>query len=151
MTLPAILLVEDNGDDAELTLHALKASGVTFPIVVATDGAEALDYLFCRGRFADRDIHDSPAIILLDLQLPGIDGLEVLRVIRASRLPSPNLVIALTTSDEEEDIVSAYNLGVNSYIRKPVDFDQFREVVKQVGHYWLSLNTPPPSVRRPHM
>ena len=148
MTRPAILLVEDNDDDVELTLHALGACGLTCPIVVASDGEEALDYLFCRGPYADRDIRIAPAMILLDLQLPRVTGLQVLKAIREGGLPGPSLIVALTTSDEEDDILSAYRLGVNSYIRKPIDFDQFSEVVKEVGRYWLSLNTPPPPLSR---
>jgi len=146
MKRPPILLVEDNRDDVELTLHALKECGLGFPIVVASDGEEALDYLFGRGIYINRDTRDRPVMILLDLQLPRVDGLQVLRALRDSGLPGHIPVVALTTSDEENDIISAYKLGVNSYIRKPIDFDQFRETVKQVGRYWLSSNTMPPSI-----
>lgn len=148
MKRPPILLVEDNRDDVELTLHALKECGLGFPIVVAGDGEEALDYLFGRGVYANRNTRDHPVMILLDLKLPRIDGLQVLRAIRESGQPGYIPVVALTTSDEEEDVLSAYKLGVNSYIRKPIDFDQFSEAVRQVGRYWLSLNTMPSSIGR---
>lgn len=151
MTRPVILLVEDNRDDVELTLHALQACEAGFPIVIANDGTEALDYLLCRGPYANRDCLEGPVIILLDLKLPRMDGIEVLKVIREKQPPGQIVIIALTTSDEEDDIAAAYRYGVNSYIRKPIDFDQFSQVMKEVGRYWLSLNTPPPSPRRVRM
>jgi two-component system response regulator len=141
----SILLVEDNPDDVKLTLHALKKCNIANQVVVSGDGAEALDYLFGTGAHAGRDLSDLPAVVLLDLKLPKIDGLEVLRRMRADprarRLP----VVVLTSSKEEQDIVASYDLGANSYIRKPVDFDQFIEAVRQLGLYWLLLNEPPPN------
>ena len=141
----SILLVEDNPDDVKLTLHALKKCNIANQVVVSGDGAEALDYLFGTGAHAGRDLSDLPAVVLLDLKLPKIDGLEVLRRMRADprarRLP----VVVLTSSKEGQDIVASYDLGANSYIRKPVDFDQFIEAVRQLGLYWLLLNEPPPN------
>ncbi|MDD2764798.1 MAG: response regulator [Opitutaceae bacterium] len=141
-----ILLVEDNPDDVKLTLRALKKSNIANAVVTAGDGAEALDYLFATGIHAGRDPRAQPAVVLLDLKLPKIDGLEVLRRLRADprtrRLP----VVVLTSSREEQDVVASYDLGANSYIRKPVDFDQFIEAVRQLGLYWLLLNEPPPGV-----
>lgn len=135
-----ILLVEDNPDDEALTLRALKKNNILNQVVVARDGAEALDYLFCRGRYAARDADLLPELVLLDLKLPKIDGLEVLRQIRDAegtrRLP----VVILTSSNEQRDIIAGYDLGANSYIRKPVDFTQFTDAVRQLGVYWLVLN-----------
>lgn len=139
-----ILLVEDNPDDVELTLHAFKENNLANHIVTVGDGAEALDYLFAEGRFAGRDIGDLPSLVLLDLRLPKIDGIEVLRRIRGDERTKRLLVTILTTSDEEIDIVKSYDLGANSYVRKPVDFDVFMDVVRQLGLYWLVVNTPPP-------
>jgi len=140
-----ILLVEDNPDDEALTLRALKRNNILNNLVVARDGAEALDYLFAKGTYGGRDTRVLPEVVLLDLKLPKIDGLEVLRRIRdeehTRRLP----VVILTSSNEERDIISGYDLGANSYIRKPVDFNQFMEAVRQLGIYWLVLNMPPPS------
>ncbi len=138
-----ILLVEDNPDDELLTLRALKRGNILNKVVVAHDGVEALDYLFRRGKYADRDADEVPQLILLDLKLPRLDGLEVLRQLR--RTPKGRLlpVVVLTTSSEERDIVESYNLGANSYICKPVDFNQFSEAVKQLGLYWLVLNVTP--------
>lgn len=140
-----ILLVEDNPDDEALTLRALKKNNILNEVIVARDGVEALDYLFGTGHYLGRDTSIQPQIILLDLKLPRIDGLEVLRQLRAD--PRTNLlpVAILTTSNEERDILSSYRLGANSYIRKPVDFDQFMEAVRQLGLYWLVLNVPPTS------
>jgi two-component system response regulator len=137
-----ILLVEDNPDDVELALHALKRNNIINPIVVARDGREALDYLYKRGKFSGSG-HDNPALILLDLKLPKVDGIEVLRKIKAS-IPLKKIpVVVLTSSKEEKDLLESYDLGVNSYIRKPVDFDQFVETVRYIGYYWLLLNEPP--------
>jgi len=136
-----ILLVEDNPNDELLTLRALKKSKVANGVVVAHDGAEALDYLFGAGEYAERDISILPTVVLLDLKLPKIDGLEVLERIRADERTQLLPVVILTSSDEEQDIVESYKLGANSYIRKPVDFDQFAEAIQQLGLYWLVLNS----------
>ncbi len=135
-----ILLVEDNPNDELLTLRALKKNKISNGIVVARDGAEALDYLFGTGKYAGRDLRVLPESILLDLRLPKIDGLEVLQRIRAVEHTRLLPVIVLTSSDEERDIVESYNFGANSYICKPVDFNQFVEAVRQLGLYWLVLN-----------
>ncbi|MGQ9686382.1 MAG: response regulator [Thiobacillaceae bacterium] len=140
-----ILLVEDNPDDEALTLRAFRKSNILNPVVVARDGVEALDYLFCSGSHAGRDPTDQPQVVLLDLKLPRLDGLEVLRRLRADPRTRLLPVVILTTSNEEQDIVSSYQLGANSYIRKPVDFEQFIEAARQLGLYWLVLNVPPPS------
>jgi two-component system response regulator len=138
-----ILLVEDNPDDETLTLRALSKSNILNKIVVARDGAEALDYLFGTGIHAGRDTTIQPQLVLLDLKLPKIDGLEVLKRLRADPRTSLLPVTILTTSNEERDIVTSYRLGVNSYVRKPVDSDSFFEAVRQLGLYWLVLNTTP--------
>ncbi len=138
-----ILLVEDNPDDEALTLRAFKKNNIENEIVVARDGVEALDYLFGTGSYAGRDTSKQPQIILLDLKLPRIDGLEVLRRIRADPRTAMQPVTILTSSKEERDIISSYRLGANSYIQKPVDFGQFMEAVRQLGLYWLLLNVPP--------
>jgi len=143
-TEKVILLVEDNPDDEALTLRALKRNNILNQVVVAHDGVEALDYLFGTGAHAGRDTRIQPQIILLDLKLPRIDGLEVLRRLRADPRTALQPVAILTTSNEESDIVSSYQLGANSFIRKPVDFEQFMEAVRQLGMYWLVLNVPPP-------
>jgi CheY-like chemotaxis protein len=135
-----ILLVEDNADDEALTVRALKKNNVTNSLVVARDGVEALDYLFGTGPYTDRDIAARPGLVLLDLKLPKIDGLEVLRRIRADERTRRMPVTVLTSSKEEQDVIKSYNLGANSYIRKPVDFVQFTEAVRQLGLYWLMLN-----------
>ena len=137
-----ILLVEDNPDDVELALHALKRNNILNPIVVARDGQEALDYLHYGGKYADSK-HENPALILLDLQLPKVDGIEVLRKIKENNSLKKVPVVILTSSKEEKDLVESYGLGVNSYIRKPVDFDQFVETVRYIGYYWLLLNESP--------
>lgn len=142
-----ILLVEDNQDDETLTLRALSKSKILNKIIVARDGAEALDYLFGTGIHAGRDTGDQPQLILLDLKLPKIDGLEVLKRLRADARTALLPVTILTTSNEERDIVTSYQLGVNSYVRKPVDSDSFIEAVRQLGLYWLVLNTGPESRR----
>ncbi|MCL5966346.1 MAG: response regulator [Deltaproteobacteria bacterium] len=139
-----IFLVEDNPDDVELTLRALKKNNILNEVVVAQDGAEALDYLFGKGGYVSRDMAAMPAVILLDLKLPKIDGLEVLRRIRSEERTKLLPVVILTSSKEEKDLVNGYKLGANSYIRKPVDFNQFTEAVRQLGLYWLILNEPPP-------
>lgn len=141
-----ILLVEDNPDDVALTLRAFKKAGIVNSIVVARDGAEALDWLFLEGEFAQRDPSVQPAIILLDLKLPKIDGLEVLKRLRQNPRTRLLRVIVLTSSREEQDILTSYDTGANSYIRKPVDFDRFLEAVGQIGLYWLLLNEIPPSI-----
>jgi len=140
-----ILLVEDNPDDEALTLRALKKNNILNEVVVAHDGVEALDYLFATGVYTGRDVSDQPQLVLLDLKLPKIDGLEVLRRLRGDERTRLQPVVILTTSNEDRDILSSYKLGANSYIRKPVDFEQFMEAVRQLGLYWLVLNTPPPS------
>jgi two-component system response regulator len=138
-----ILLVEDNPNDVELTLHALRRGNVTNRIQVVRDGAEALDYIFGTGPYADRNDVGQPKVVLLDLKLPKVSGLEVLRDIRADARTRTLPVVVLTSSSEEPDIATAYNLGVNSYIVKPVDFEQFINAVRQVGLYWLLLNQAP--------
>ena len=142
-----ILLVEDNPDDEALTLRALKKNNILNEVVVARDGAEALDFLFGTGKYSDRDMGIMPQLILLDLKLPKVDGLEVLRRIRAEERTILLPIVILTSSKEEQDLVNGYRLGANSYIRKPVDFDQFREAVRQLKLYWLVLNEPPPNKR----
>jgi two-component system response regulator len=139
-----ILLVEDNPDDEALTLRALTKSRVANKVEVARDGAEALDFLFCRGAYADRDPLEQPQIILLDLKLPKVDGLEVLRQIRSEPRTRMLPVVILTSSKEEQDLIAAYSNGANSYVRKPVDFNQFVDAIKQLGLYWLILNEAPP-------
>lgn len=142
MTQKEILLVEDNPDDAELTRIAFAEAKVANHLVVVGDGVEALDYLFARGQYAHRDPDDLPSIVLLDLNLPKVDGREVLQAIRANEKTRALPVVVLTTSTEPFDVEASYALGVNSYIRKPVDFEQFVWAVKQVGLYWLVLNHP---------
>lgn len=139
-----ILLVEDNPDDEALTLRALKKNNIGNNLVVVRDGAEALDFLFCTGIYANRDRNNKPQIILLDINLPKIDGLEVLRRIRANESTRLLPVAILTSSNEEQDMIKSYSLGANSYVRKPVDFNQFIEAVRQLGLYWLVLNETPP-------
>jgi len=140
-----ILLVEDNPDDADLTLRALKKNGVQNQVVVTRDGAEALDYLFGTGAYVGRDTSQEPVLILLDLKLPKIDGLEVLKRIRSNERTRLLPVVILTCSDEEQDMVESYKNGANSYIRKPVDFSQFADAVRQLKLYWLLLNKTPHS------
>ena len=138
-----ILLVEDNPNDVELALHALKKNNLTNHIQVVRDGAEALEFLFGSGAYAGREVNHTPKVILLDLKLPKVDGLEVLRRIKSDERTRLIPVVVLTSSREERDIVESYRLGVNSYITKPVDFEQFTEAVRQLGLYWLLLNQPP--------
>jgi two-component system response regulator len=142
-----ILLVEDNPDDEELTLRALKKNNITNKVVVARDGVEALDYLFGTGAHAGRDLHVMPEVVLLDLKLPKVDGFEVLRRLRADQRTKLLPVVILTTSNEEKDRLNGYHLGANSFVRKPVEFDQFIEAVRQLGMYWLLLNEPAPKLR----
>ncbi|MGZ4998229.1 MAG: response regulator [Methylobacter sp.] len=144
MNRKVILLVEDNTDDEALTLHAFEKNHIDHNIVVAHNGAEALDYLFGTGAYAGRDPHDLPLVVLLDLKLPKIDGLEVLRRIRAHEETQLLPVVLLTSSNEEEDRLKGYMLGANSYVRKPVDFDEFVRAAGQLGLYWILLNEPPP-------
>ena len=140
----SILLVEDNPDDEELTLRALKKNNILNEVTVVRDGAQALDYLFCQGAYAGRDASRHPAVTLLDLKLPKVEGLEVLKRLRADQRTRLLPVVILTSSKEEQDLVNGYRLGANSYIRKPVDFTKFMEAVRQLGLYWLVLNEPPP-------
>ena len=139
-----ILLVEDNPDDEALAIRALKRHHISNQVIVAHDGVEALEYLFCTGMYADRDINFKPTVVLLDLKLPRVDGLEVLRRLREDERTKLLPIVVLTTSNEEQDMLNSYSLGCNSYIRKPVDFVQFSEAIRQLGMYWLLMNEPPP-------
>ena len=143
MSESIILLVEDNPNDEALTLRALRKSNVVNRVVVVRDGPEALDYLFCQGQYADRDVNEVPHIVLLDLNLPKMGGLDVLRRIRANDRTKLLPVVILTTSNEDRDLVAGYSLGANSYVVKPVDFTQFSEAVRQLGLYWLVVNQQP--------
>lgn len=138
-----ILLIEDNPDDEVLTLRALKKNHLANEIVVVRDGAEAIDFLFAQGKYADRDARIVPQLILLDLKLPKVDGIEVLRRIRQGEYTRLVPVVVLTTSDEERDRIESYSHHANSFVRKPVDFSQFTEAIRQIGLYWLVLNEPP--------
>jgi two-component system, response regulator len=142
-----ILLVEDNADDAALAVRALKKNNILNEIAVARDGVEALEYLFGEGAYAGRDMKLVPQLILLDLKLPKLDGLGVLRRLRADPRTKLLPVVLLTSSNEEEDMLNGYDLGANSYVRKPVDFDQFKEAIRQLSLYWLVLNEAPPARR----
>jgi len=144
MTNGSILLVEDNPDDQKLTLRALKKNNITNDVVVAHDGAEALDYLFGTGGHAGRDVRNRPALVLLDLKLPKIDGLSVLARIRSDERTKTVPVVVLTSSAEEQGLLKSYELGVNSYVRKPVDFLEFVDAARQLGVYWLILNQQAP-------
>jgi CheY-like chemotaxis protein len=139
-----ILLVEDRPEDVELTLHALREQNLANKIQVVRDGEEALDFLFCRGPHKGRSLESPPHIVLLDLKLPKVDGLEVLREVKSDPRTKAIPVVILTASREEKDMVNGYHLGVNGYVQKPVDFDRFRDVVRQLGLYWLLVNAPPP-------
>lgn len=147
MNSKIILLVEDNPDDEELTLLALKESNILNEVVVARDGVEALDYLFAAGRYENRDPRRSPQLVLLDLKLPKLDGLEVLRRLRADPRTELLPVVILTSSGEQEDVIASYRSGANGYVRKPVEFHRFADAIKHVGLYWLVLNETPP-IRR---
>ena len=138
-----ILLVEDNPDDVKLTLRALRKSNILNEVVVADDGVKALDYLFGTGEHSDRDVSIKPQVILLDLNMPRLNGLEVLQKIRTDDRTKLLPVVVLTTSSEDKDRIESYNLGANSYVRKPVDFNEFAKAVNQLGLYWLLLNEPP--------
>ena len=139
-----ILLVEDNPADVELTLHALRKEKLTNTIHVVRDGEEALDFLFCRGVYDQRSFDHPPKLVVLDLKLPKVDGLQVLRQIKGDARTRAIAVAVLTSSKEDRDMVESYQVGVNSYIQKPVDFDQFRDTIKQLGLYWLVVNQAPP-------
>lgn len=147
MRTGTILLVEDNPSDIDLTKRALVRSHIANDLVIAEDGEEALEYLFCAGRYSDRDVSNVPALTLLDLKLPKVPGLEVLRRIREDPRTRRMPVVILTSSKEEQDVATGYDLGVNSYIRKPVDFKQFASAIQQLGLYWLVLNESPPEER----
>lgn len=140
-----ILLVEDNPDDVELTIHALRREKLANDITVVRDGEEALDFIFCRGPHANRSFHSPPRLVLLDLKLPKVEGLDVLRAIKSDPRTQPIPVVIMTSSREERDLVESYRLGVNAYVQKPVDFEQFRGIVKELGLFWLVINQPPPS------
>jgi two-component system, response regulator len=149
-----ILLVEDSPDDVELTLRALRSGNLANNVHVVNDGEEALDFLFCRGDYASRAGHVQPRLVLLDLKIPKVDGLTVLREVKSNPLTATIPIVILTSSREQQDVVRGYQLGVNSFIQKPVDFEKFRETVRQLGWYWLLMNQPPvtsdsanPSVR----
>jgi CheY-like chemotaxis protein len=138
-----ILLVEDNQDDIDLALHALRQGKLANSIFVVRDGEEALDFIFCRGQFSQRSVDHPPKLVLLDLKLPKVDGLQVLKAVKADSRTKTIPIVVMTSSKEERDMVESYNSGVNSYIQKPVDFDQFRNTVKTLGLYWLVVNQPP--------
>jgi CheY-like chemotaxis protein len=140
-----ILLVEDNPDDAELAVTALKREKLANRIEVVRDGEEALEFLFCRGRYSERSFKNPPRLVLLDLKLPKVDGLEVLKELKTDPRTKAIPVVILTSSREEQDLVNGYKLGTNAYIQKPVDFAQFREIVKKFGLFWLVINQAPPS------
>jgi two-component system response regulator len=139
-----ILLVEDNPDDIELAMRAFRKNKIANNVIVAHDGVEALDYLFCRGAHAGRNIKKTPRLILLDLKLPKIDGLQVLEQIRNNAATKLTPVVILTSSKEEQDLLQSYQTGANSYVRKPIDFNTFVEAVRNIGLYWLLINEPPP-------
>jgi CheY-like chemotaxis protein len=139
----SILLVEDNPNDEALTLRALQKRSLANEIVVVRDGAEALDFLFCKGTYTSRDPQDLPSVVLLDLKLPKVDGLGVLRRVRADERTKLLPIVILTSSDEQRDLLESYRGGANSYVRKPVEFDKFTEAVQQLGLYWLLMNEPP--------
>jgi CheY-like chemotaxis protein len=140
-----ILLVEDNANDVELTLHALAKHNLANKIHVVRDGEEAMDFLFCRGAFSGRTFDDKPKVVLLDLKLPKVDGLEVLRAVKSDPRTKALPVVVMTSSRQQRDMVESYHLGVNSYIQKPINFVEFQEVIRHLGYYWLAVNQPPPS------
>jgi two-component system response regulator len=140
-----ILIADDSASDVELTVRSLRRSKLANDIQVVEDGEQALDYLFCRGKYAGRSFGEPPRIVLLDLKMPKIDGIEVLRAVRADPRTKAITIVVLTSSKEQRDLVESYNLGVNAYIQKPVDFERFRDVVEQIGMFWLVVNEPPPN------
>jgi len=140
-----ILLVEDNPNDLELTMHALTRHNLANKIHVVRDGEEALDFLFCRNAFSARSFEDAPKVVLLDLKLPKVDGLEVLRMLKADARTKAVPIVVMTSSKQQRDLVESYQLGVNSYIQKPINFAEFQEVIRQLGYYWLAINQTPPS------
>ena len=144
MRIRRILLVEDNRDHAELTIRALRKSNVANEVKTVCDGEEALEYLFGTGRYAGRDAHDAPAVVLLDLKLPKVDGMDVLRQLRADERTKLVPVVILTSSKEDRDVLEGYRLGANAFVQKPVDFVQFSDAVKSLGLFWAVLNEPPP-------
>jgi len=140
-----ILLVEDNPNDLELTMHALTKHNLANKIHVVRDGEEALDFLFCRGAFSSRTFDNAPKVVLLDLKLPKVDGLEILRAVKSDARTKAIPVVVMTSSKQQRDLVESYQLGVNSYIQKPINFAEFQEVIRHLGYYWLAVNQPPPS------
>lgn len=140
-----VLLVEDNPDDQALALRALRRSDIRAPVIIANDGEEALDYMFGTGAYAGRDYRQRPALVLLDLKLPKVGGLDVLRRLREDQRTRSQPIVVLTTSNEESDLRNSYQLHVNSYVRKPVSSEQYDDVMREIGEYWLTLNLPPPA------
>jgi two-component system response regulator len=139
-----ILIADDSGSDVELTVHALRKAKLANEIHVVDDGEQALDFLFCRGKYAGRSFGDPPRVVLLDLKMPKVDGIEVLRTVRGDPRTKAIPIVVLTSSKEQRDVIESYNLGVNAYIQKPVEFDRFREVIEHIGMFWLVVNEPPP-------
>ncbi|HWD20360.1 MAG TPA: response regulator [Verrucomicrobiae bacterium] len=139
-----ILLVEDNPNDLELALHALEKHNIANKIHIVRDGEEALDFLFCRGAFSARTFDSPPKVVLLDLKLPKVDGMEILRAVKSDPRTKAVPVVVMTSSKQQRDLVESYNCGVNSYIQKPINFTEFQEVIRQLGYYWLAINQPPP-------
>ena len=140
-----ILLVENDSSDAELTIHTLRKHNLANSVHVVEDGEEALDFLFCRSKYEDRSILDRPRVILLDLKLPKVEGLEVLRAVKNERATRAIPVVILTSSREQKDLVEGYRLGASAYVQKPVDFDQFRQTIREIGLFWILVNQPPPT------
>jgi two-component system response regulator len=140
-----VLLVENDASDAELAIHTLRKNNLANSVQVVEDGEEALDFLFCRSRYADRSILDRPRVILLDLKLPKVEGLEVLRALKNERATRAIPVVILTSSREQKDLIEVYRLGASAYVQKPVDFDQFRQTIREIGLFWIMLNQPPPT------
>lgn len=150
MENPYILLVEDDPDDEALALRAFKMSNMDDSVVVVSDGVDAIDYVHGKGKYADRNDAAMPAVVLLDLKMPKVGGLEVLKALRSEAKTRHVPVVVFTSSKEEQDLITSYNLGVNSYVRKPVDFERFADAVRNAGHYWLNLNESPPTEVRAH-